>query len=163
LRNSDRQEEGAVAMTLPVTPDQRRAIMRRVFAMLGTVFLLLGVAGYAVAGAFVLIENGSGRSAKADGVIVKADYRALIQFTTASGQQVQFRNSVNSTSNTEGDHVPVVYDPAKPQEAAVDAFAGRWFFPGLFGIIASPFLLVGLSFAIVARFQRQRLPRDLAA
>jgi hypothetical protein len=150
-------------MTLPVTPDQRRAILRRVFAMLGTVFLLLGVAGYAVAGALVLIENGSGRSAKADGVIVKADYRALIQFTTASGQQVQFRNSVNSTSNNEGDHVPVVYDPAKPQDAAVDAFAGRWFFPGLFGIIASPFLLVGLGFTIANLVMRRSARTGLVA
>jgi hypothetical protein len=149
-------------MTLPVTPDQRRAIVRRVFATLGTVFVLLGVAGYAVAGALVLIENGTGRTAKADGVIVNADYRALIQFTTASGQTVQFRNSVNSTSNNEGDHVPVVYDPAKPEQAAVDSFVGRWFLPGLFGIIASPFLLVGLGFTIARMATRPRLAADIA-
>jgi hypothetical protein len=148
---------------LPVTTEQRRAIMRRVFAVLGTVFLLIGIAGYAVSGVFVLIENGSGRTAKADGVLVNADYRALIQFTTASGQTVQFRNSINSTSNNAGDHVPVVYDPAKPEGAAVDSFVGRWFLPGLFGIIASPFLVVGLGFTLARMVMRGRARSGLVA
>ena len=137
------------------------AIVARAFTILAVVFLLIGGVGLSVAGVFAFMESRSGRAARADGVIVTADYRALIEFRTAAGQTVQFRNSINSTSNVVGDRVPVAYDPANPQGADADAFAGRWFLPGLFAIIASPLFLVGLGFAIAAWAIRRRRNTDL--
>ena len=141
----------------------QRAVVARVFTILATVFLLIGLVGYGVAGAFAIAESQSGRVAKADGVIVEDGYRATIQFTTPSGQVVRFRNSVNSTSNVVGDHVPVAYDPAKPERADADAFAGRWFFAVLAAIIASPMFFVGLGFAIAALALRSRRRAELVS
>jgi hypothetical protein len=128
----------------------RAAVVRRTFIILGVIFLLIGFIGLGSAGAFAMMEVQSGRTAKADGVMVSADYRALIQFTTVAGQSVQFRNSINSTDNVVGTHVPVAYDPAEPEGAAVDGFAGRWFFAGLAAIISTPMFLVGLGFTVAA-------------
>jgi hypothetical protein len=134
-----------------------RAFVARTFTILGVVFLLIGGVGLAVAGVFALMESQSGRTARADGVTITADYRALIQFTTASGQTVQFRNSINNTSNVVGAHVPVAYDPAKPQDADADSFAGRWFAPGLAAIVATPFFLLGLGFGAAGLMAGRRV------
>jgi hypothetical protein len=119
--------------------------------------------GLAVAGVFAGAELRSGRTAKADGVIVKDGYNALIEFTTAGGQPVQFYNWVNYTSNVVGDHVPVAYDPANPQGAEADSFVGRWFPSGLAALIATPLFMVGFGFAIAAWAIRPARRRDLAA
>ena len=132
----------------------------RALPIVGAVFLCIGLAGLSVAGVCALLENGSGRTAHADGVIVKADYRALVRFTAAGGQTVEIRNGVNSTSNVEGRHVPVAYSPSNPQDGAVDSFVGRWFFAGLFALIASPMFIIGLAMVIVGRVLRAGPARD---
>ena len=121
----------------------------RALPIIGLVFLLIGSTGLAGAGVLAFLESNGRLTARAEGVIVSADYRALIEFKTASGQTVQFRNSVGSTTTQEGDRVPIAYDPAAPRHAAIDSFVGRWFLPGLFGILAGVFFTVGLVLSLV--------------
>ena len=121
----------------------------RALPIIGVVFLLIGSAGLAVAGALAFVETHSGRTARAEGVVISADYRELIAFKTAQGETVRFRNSIGRAAAVEGDAIPVAYDPANPRAAAVDAFVGRWFLPGLFGILGGLFFSVGLSLGLI--------------
>jgi hypothetical protein len=127
-----------------------RRIAARVLLIIGVVFLLVGSSGLAAAGVLAFRESHSGRAARAEGVIVSADYRAVIEFKAADGETVRFRNPTGSTFTTEGDHVPVAYDPANPRSAAVDSFVGRWFVPGLFTILFGVFFVVGTGLSLAS-------------
>jgi hypothetical protein len=133
-----------------------RVVAARVLLIIGVVFLLVGSTGLAAAGVLAFRESHSGRVARAEGVIVSADYRALIEFRAANGETVQFRNSVGSSLGAEGDRVSVAYDPANPRHAAVDAFVGRWFLPGLFTILFGVFFAVGLGLGLTGWLLRRR-------
>jgi hypothetical protein len=132
-----------------------RLVAARVLLIIGVVFLLIGSTGLAAAGVLAFRESNSGRVARAEGVIVSADYRALIEFRTSNGETVQFRNPVGSSIGAEGDRVPVAYDPANPRHAAVDAFVGRWFLPGLFTILFGVFFAVGLGLGVTGWLLRR--------
>jgi hypothetical protein len=48
---------------------------------------------------------------------LKEMYQAVIEFSTKSGQRVQFRRLATSVRPTQGQHVEVLYNPRNPSEA----------------------------------------------
>jgi hypothetical protein len=128
----------------------------RALPIIGLVFVCLGLAGLVAAGVLGWREMNSSRQAKADGVIVDFNNGPVVEYTTAQGVTAQFRSAVRSTSFVRGQHLPVAYDPADPADAAIDGFTGRWFLPGLFGILFGAFLVVGLVLSVMGRALRPR-------
>lgn len=53
-----------------------------------------------------------------------------VRFTTSDGQTVEFPQG-GFVSQAVGDRVEVLYDPAHPHDAVVDAFGARFGFPSL--------------------------------
>jgi hypothetical protein len=123
----------------------------RALPIVGAVFLGLGLLGLIAAGVLAGVEYTSGRSAHADGVIIGFNNGPEVEFTTAGGSKVQFRSAVRSSSFYRGEQLAVAYDPAHPEEAAVDGFAGRWFLTGLFGILFGAFFVAGLVLTVLGR------------
>ena len=78
------------------------------------------------------------------GQIIGFEYGPKVQFTTQDGQIIQFSSSVRSSLWHKGDRVLVTYAPDNPVDVKIDGFAGRWFLPTLFGLLASVFLLIGI-------------------
>ena len=129
----------------------------RALPILGLVFFSLGLVGLITAGGLAWREMNSSRQAMADGVVVDFDNGPVVEFTTAQGVTAQFRSLVRSTSFTRGQHLPVAYNAADPADASIDGFAGRWFLPGLFGMIFGVFLVIGLILSVIGRILRPRL------
>jgi Protein of unknown function (DUF3592) len=125
--------------------------------IIGKVFLTLGLAGLVAAAGFAFLELRSARSATADGIIIGFNYGPVVQFTSQDGQTAQFVSAVRSSLRQVGEHVPVAYAPDSPGDAKIDAFAGRWFLPGLFGILGGVFSFVGTALLIVGRQSRGQL------
>jgi Protein of unknown function (DUF3592) len=73
-------------------------------------------------------------------------YHPVVQFVTASGQVVQYRDSVgqNPPAYRVGDPVRVLCDPANPQKARLDTWSSRWLSITILTIVG-----VGFLFAIV--------------
>ncbi|MGL4964538.1 MAG: DUF3592 domain-containing protein [Inquilinus sp.] len=125
--------------------------------IIGLVFVCLGLTGLIGAGVLGGLELISSRQARANGVIVDFAVGPVVEYTTGQGATVQFRSGVRSTSFALGQRVPVAYDPADPADAAIDGFLGRWFLPGLFGMLFGIFLAVGIVLALLGRMLRPRL------
>jgi hypothetical protein len=103
----------------------------RALRIVGSVFLLIGLAGLVAAGVLALRESQGARSATADGVIVDFEYGPVVEFVTQDGRKGRLSSSVRSSFWHRGDRVAVAYSPDDPTDAAIDGFAGRWFLPGL--------------------------------
>jgi hypothetical protein len=133
----------------PVMAGRRRIQGPRALRIVGGVFLALAFAGFLACASLVWLEYRSPRSETADGVIVGFAYGPVIEFTTIDGVKSRLSSTVRSSIWHVGDHLPVAYAPGDPNDARIDGLAGRWFLPGLFGILAGVFLLVGggLTFA----------------
>lgn len=74
---------------------------------------------------------------------------ATIEFTTATGQGVQFNTSISSSPPEfkSGQKVRVYYNPADPAGSArADSFMSLWFFTFLFGLLGLGFGGVGAGF-----------------
>ncbi len=125
--------------------------------IIGKVFLTLGLAGLVAAAGFAFLEVRSARSSTADGIIIGFNYGPVVQFTAQGGQTAQFVSAIRSSFRQVGEHVPVAYAPDSPGDAKIDAFAGRWFLPGLFGILGGVFSLVGAALLIVGRLSGSQL------
>jgi len=52
-----------------------------------------------------------------------------IEFTTASGQKVSYALGGLIFGYRPGDRVEVLYLPAEPRKACIDAFGAKWFWP----------------------------------
>jgi hypothetical protein len=124
----------------------------RALRIVGNVFLLIGLVGLLTAGVLAFRESQGPRSATADGVIVDFEYGPVVEFVTQDGRKGRLSSSVRSAFFHRGDHLPVVYSPQDPTDAAIDGFAGRWFLPGLFAILGGVFAAVGLVLGVVGRF-----------
>lgn len=72
-------------------------------------------------------------------------YYPLIRFTAKSGKVVDFRASSGSqhVQYAIGDTVPVLYDPAEPQDGRIDTLWGVWGAPIILVGIGAIFLLIG--------------------
>lgn len=130
---------------------QTVARQRHPLGMVGRVFAILGGIGLAVALAFVLLELGSGRVARAKGTVTAIEGGPRVAFTTADGRGIQVVSPVRSSFIRVGDRLAVAYDPARPQDARLDGIVGRWFAAALAGMMGGVFLLVGLGLMLAGR------------
>jgi Protein of unknown function (DUF3592) len=127
--------------------------------VLGKVFLSVGGALLAVAGIFAASRLAFLSSAgSADGLVVEIHrqnraYVPVVAFTTDAGQTVRFEASIGSNPPAYhvGEAVRVRYDPERPEHAFVDSFWQLWFFSALFGILGTPFAVIGGGFRARAR------------
>ncbi|WP_445768531.1 DUF3592 domain-containing protein [Rheinheimera sp.] len=70
----------------------------------------------------------------------------IIQFTTRSGQSIEqavYRHQHTKTED-KGSRLEVLYNPDKPEQAAINEFRTLWFLPLLCGLIAVGFSVLCL-------------------
>ncbi|MBL6749169.1 MAG: DUF3592 domain-containing protein [Nevskia sp.] len=100
---------------------------------------LLGLAGLALLAGSAMLFAGArsfiAHAARAEGVVTDlvqdADSKnqaPQVQFVDAGGHPQQFVSSLSSNppAYARGDKVPVLYDPARPAHARIDAFFSLW-------------------------------------
>lgn len=129
------------------------------FAILGSIFLLVGIQGFRGTLSFRrraqqtegLVTDVRSRSS-GTGRNTNIVYYPVLQFTTRDGRQVQTetRTGRSPAPAREGDRVTVQYDPEDPASADI---AGSWTGIMLYGIfigLGALFLVIGLvvQFAI---------------
>lgn len=119
--------------------------------IIGRIFLVLGLAGSAVALYFAGNEWRGRHIATASAKIVAIGKLPAMEFTMADGSVIRFTNNVRSSSWQVGDNVVIAYDPGNPSDAVVDGFAGRWFPAGLAGLLGGAFLVIGIVLAVIGR------------
>lgn len=72
-----------------------------------------------------------------------------IAFTSANGERISFKSAGGSRVPVPpGTVIPLIYDPARPHEAALNSFAALWLFPLATSLFSLPFLAVGLLGAV---------------
>jgi hypothetical protein len=120
-------------------------------AIIGRLFLVLGLAGLAVALYFGGNEWRSRHTANAPGKIVAVGTLPAIEFSMPDNSIIRFTNTTRSSSLHVGDNVTVAYDPANPSDAVIDSFTGRWFSTGLAALLGGGFLVVGMGLSIFGR------------
>jgi hypothetical protein len=131
------------------------AIVGQVFLILGLIFLLVGGAFGAYAALFT-----SG-AVTTEGTVIRltarpghpTSFAPVVRFRTENGQDIEFQHLIYShlPAYREGQTVPVLYRPVRPDRAIISAFAALWLFPTIFGGIGLGFVLGGLLFLLVNR------------
>jgi hypothetical protein len=121
-----------------------------VFTGLGLVFVCVGAG-------ILMSEVSFGRTArKAEGVVVEliartsrgktrsTVYAPAVEFQ-ANGKTVKFVNATASSppEHEVGERVPVLFDPARPENATIDTWMSRFFLPTIFLILGSLFAAIG--------------------
>jgi hypothetical protein len=72
-------------------------------------------------------------------------YFPLIEFTTTQGERIRFTSATGRASAlAKGNEVPVLYDPASPNEAELATFKTLWLVPTIMAAFGLPFLAAGL-------------------
>jgi Protein of unknown function (DUF3592) len=100
----------------------------------------------------------------ADGTVVdllgSGRYRAVVEFVAPDGATTRFTSWVSTSPPPAevGEHVGVRYNPDNPQDAVIDQYWQIWFLPTLFGILGSPFLLLGFAMFTLARRRSRSQP-----
>jgi hypothetical protein len=132
-------------------------ILAIVFTSIG---LLLGLAA-GIGGAIAAVSLSGDQHA--DGTVVDLSYGGrsydpVVEFTGPSGNTVRFTSWVGSNPPAwdVGEHVDVLYDPDNPRDAVIDAYWQKWFLPTLFGLIGTPFLLLGIGLGVPVLVGRKR-------
>ncbi|HYC78963.1 MAG TPA: DUF3592 domain-containing protein [Planctomycetota bacterium] len=137
--------------------------------IVGAVVFVVGVGPLVAAGAAAVSTNRFlSRASAATGEIVgeEADrgrkggvtYRPIVSFQDASGAtHVVATDAGTSERVVVGETVPILYDPASPDDARIDAFLHLWFLPTALGAIGGGFMILGILFAVFAR------PRDASS
>ncbi len=112
--------------------------------------------------ALVLLRRRRETSTSATGIVVGLQkqvinpgtsgiYCPTVEFTTASGETVQFQSSFGSmpASHKVGQAVKVLYDPHKPDAAEIDSGLSNWFVPGCLMIFALGAFFFSLMFLVL--------------
>jgi hypothetical protein len=119
-----------------------------IFGGIGLFFLAIAL-GFGINTALLISQ-----STTADGTVIDGGnasggrkVRALIEFTAATGQTVEFRSAIasNPPEFQTGQKVRVYYKPADPAGSAqVDSFISLWFWSWLFVLLGLVFGGIGL-------------------
>ncbi|HTM68610.1 MAG TPA: DUF3592 domain-containing protein [Candidatus Binatia bacterium] len=142
-------------------------------ACVGIVFLFFGLAMLVGGGYWaVRTQRFIGSAEKAQGRVIAlvphsgskggTTYAPTVQYTTKDGQATTFTSSTSSSppAHREGDIVTVLYDPAKPDKAEINAFTDLWLGPLIVGIMGAIFTLIAIATILQgarAFAQRRRL------
>ena len=79
----------------------------------------------------------------------KKYYFPQIAFTTARGERIAFKSTAGRrVAMPAGTAIPLIYDPAKPHDAALNSFVSLWLFPVATSLFILPFLAIGLVGAL---------------
>jgi hypothetical protein len=113
---------------------------------------------------FVDTKAWLGRSVEAEGSVVEmvrvvdrethgSMFAPLVRFKTPDGKSIEFQSTTQSNppSYYAGQTVTVLYDPGKPNSAAIAGLFSIWGATIILGIIGSVFLLIGLALAVTGR------------
>lgn len=134
----------------------------KVLKIISTVFSTVGV-GMLIVSFFILANTRSfmAGALEAPGKVIDLErsrsssssstYRAVVEFTTATGKRIEFTSGVGSSppSHRVGEAVTVLYDPAEPQSARIKSFFQLWFgFLLVFGM-GVVFAAIGLTMIVV--------------
>lgn len=130
-----------------------------IFALLGTFFVLLGVA-FAVP---TLQQLASYASATGSVIDYSRDGEMaypVVEFETPDGRQWSFQEGWGSDPPAFRleQKVDVRYDPANPRRAFINSFVGLWIFPGIFFLVGGVFALIGWV-GVFSVFRHQRMSR----
>ena len=117
--------------------------------LMGALFIIIGVGLLAGAVAFGTSKRAFIREATiADGVVSRLNAggsHPQIEFTTASGQRIEYPQGGLIFGYHPGDRVRVLYKHDDPsQSACIDAFGALWFTPILLCVLGFPCLIGGL-------------------
>jgi hypothetical protein len=76
----------------------------------------------------------------------------IVKFWTPSGQEIQFESQFGTlpASHKVGQTVPVLYEPANPQNAEISSAMTKWLVPLSFGLMGLIVLSIG-SFLLLPR------------
>ena len=121
---------------------------------LGRVFVLLGGALWAVALVLTLLRVtfllGASR---VEGVSVAAahDDVAWVEAAIPGTGVVRVKGSFHTSpaAFAPGQRAAIYFDPDRPAEALIDAYAELWFLPTLFGALGAPFVCLGAVFLLL--------------
>jgi hypothetical protein len=144
----------------------------KVLRILGAIFGLVG-AGLLAAAIVIYAGNRSfeQHARRAAGHVVSLEpsqgsdrsltYLPIVQFTAEDGRTIEFSSGVSSNppAYDVGEEVSVLYDPAKPTDAKIDAFWQVHFVTVVLGGIGSLFFIVGAGLILTQMVSRRRRER----
>jgi len=147
----------------------------RWIAIITAIFFLAGLAILGKAVSVVIDRRHEIAAAtRADGVVIdliashdseSETYHPRVRFVTANGEVVEFTGSVGSDPPgfDIGERVAVLYDPANPNDARIDAFFQLWFAPLMLGILGTLFTAAGGGLTIGLLRAGNKLSRPILA
>jgi len=146
-------------------PSVMPALLRIVVAVGKYFFLPIGA--LILAGAIYAVVDTKAwlaRSVEAEGSVVEmvrvvdretnsSMFAPLVRFKTADGKSIDFQSSTQSNPPAyyAGQTVTVLYDPGKPNSAAIAGLFSIWGIAIILGIIGTVFTGVGFALAIAGR------------
>jgi Protein of unknown function (DUF3592) len=142
--------------------------------LVGLVFIIIGLA-VLISGivAAVKQKRKSARGVAATGTVINlvkkifnpgsaGVYCPVVQFTTGTGEQVQFESGFGTmpASYRVGQTIAVRYDRANPHSAEVDSATANWFVPGCTIAMGFLFFAMGLVFMVIGILMLASQPQN---
>jgi hypothetical protein len=129
------------------------AIVKYVFALIGTVLLIAAIYAYQETRTFV-----ASASRTTGTVTGYSGNRPIVRFKDERGTEVQFTSSTGSSPPRYrvGEAVAVLYQPAAPYDAKIEGFFALWGVPVIIGGIGSVFFLIGAGIMAGGRLKSRR-------
>ena len=89
-------------------------------------------------------------------------YCPVVQFTTSTGQLVQFESAFGTmpASHHVGQTIAVQYDRSNPQSAEVDSATNNWFVPGCTMAMGLLFFAMGIVFVAIGILMLASQPQN---
>jgi hypothetical protein len=158
----------AAAAQVPIEPPGARPAENSFTASpipkgLAIVFASVGVLLGSISGiSAAVVSHSISGDLRANGTVVGLSSGArtphpVVEFAEPTGATIRFTSGVGATPGYPvGSRVGVLYNPKNPHDAVIDEYWQIWFLPTLFGILAAPFLLIGVAFGVVTLAGRRR-------
>lgn len=131
-----------------------------IFRLTGRLFLAAGLIMILFAGYRAYDQWAFGSTAaRAEGVVIdlvrdrrpglayRVVFGTVVRFQDDAGAWRQFSEAVSSNPPPyqRDERVPVLYDPAAPDQAVIDSFRGRFLVPVIFAFVGTVFLVLGTA------------------